>query len=83
MSSVLELHKSNIWFDDGNIVLQAEDTVFRVYKGVLACHSVIFKDMFDLPQPNEVQRYDGCELVVIPESSQDLEIFLKALLCPR
>lgn len=41
------------WFFDGSIVLVAECTMFRVHKAFLARHSVFFRDMFSLPQPQE------------------------------
>ena len=39
------------WFMDGSVVLFAQDTMFRVHKSFIARHSVIFRDMFSLPQP--------------------------------
>ncbi|KZP13428.1 hypothetical protein FIBSPDRAFT_936380 [Athelia psychrophila] len=38
------------WLDDGNIVIQAEKTQFKVHRS-LAAHSPIFKDVFLMPQP--------------------------------
>ena len=39
------------WFEDGTVILVAQDVQFRVYKGILAYHSPIFSDMFSLPPP--------------------------------
>lgn len=39
------------WYDDGNIVLQAELKQFRIHRSILSANSVIFKDMFSLAQP--------------------------------
>ena len=41
----------SVWYADGNVVLIAESTSFRVHKSVLARHSEFFHDMFNLPQP--------------------------------
>jgi hypothetical protein len=70
-----------VWFEDGNIVLQAEDTVFRVHKGFLASNSSVFHTMLALPQPVDLgdETYGGCSLVQMPESSYDLGEFLQAL----
>jgi hypothetical protein len=46
----LERH-SDLWFDDGSVICQAEDTLFKVHMSQLARHSVCFRDMFSLPQP--------------------------------
>ncbi|THH03472.1 hypothetical protein EW145_g6228 [Phellinidium pouzarii] len=40
-----------VWFCDGSIVLVVRDTMFLVHKTILARHSIIFRDMFSLPQP--------------------------------
>ena len=39
------------WFDDGTIVLVAGDIEFKVYARPLVGHSLVFKDMLSLPQP--------------------------------
>lgn len=44
---------AEFWFTDGSIVLVAQSTMFRVHKTFLSRHSVIFRDMFSLPQPAE------------------------------
>jgi hypothetical protein len=49
-STQLERH-SDLWFDDGSIICQAENTLFKVHMSQLARHSVCFRDMFSLPQP--------------------------------
>ncbi|EMD34252.1 hypothetical protein CERSUDRAFT_97510 [Gelatoporia subvermispora B] len=51
------------WFDDGNIILIAEDQGFRVYRGLLSRHSQVFRDMFCIPQPNAAETLDGCPIV--------------------
>ncbi|KAF9558728.1 hypothetical protein CPC08DRAFT_724361 [Agrocybe pediades] len=45
--------KPHLWFDDGNVVLQAEKTVFRVHKSVLGFNSTFFSDFFSTPLPGE------------------------------
>lgn len=42
---------AEFWYSDGNIILVARDVEFRVFKGILAEHSPVFRDMFSLPQP--------------------------------
>lgn len=36
---------NDVWFDDGNVILQAESTLFKVYRGILAQNSSVFHDM--------------------------------------
>ncbi|OBZ74901.1 hypothetical protein A0H81_05169 [Grifola frondosa] len=68
-----------IWFDDGNIILIAGDTSFRVYKGLLAQRSEIFSDLFTVPQPLDAEEIDGCPVVRLSDSPQDLKYFLQII----
>lgn len=92
--SVLETHDGNlesqvehrseeVWFEDGNIVLRAQDVLFRVYKGILSRESPVFMDLFKLPQPEqqkEVHEESGCPVVEVQEKAEDMEMFLTVLL---
>jgi len=70
-----------LWFDDGNLILQAEQSLFKVYRGFLAARSSVFRDMFAFPPPAEGNAtYDGCTLVFLYDSAVDLAYFLKAIL---
>ncbi|KAI1781969.1 hypothetical protein LXA43DRAFT_1105016 [Ganoderma leucocontextum] len=68
-----------VWYEDGNIVLIAGKTVFRLYKGVLASVSPVFKDMFSWAKPNVVSEnstIDGCPVIRLADSPTDLRHFL-------
>ena len=69
------------WFEDGTVALTARDVAFKVFKSPLAEHSPVFKDMFTCPQPelDDDSMCDGCPVVHIPDSPQDLRPFLKAM----
>ncbi|KAF9011980.1 hypothetical protein BDQ17DRAFT_1298357 [Cyathus striatus] len=77
--------RSSLWFDDGNIVLQAGDTQFRVYRGMLTRHSTVFADMFSIPQPSHTHTsddsdvVDGCPVVHLSDAAGDMEYVLSAL----
>ncbi|KAK7008224.1 BTB domain-containing protein [Favolaschia claudopus] len=73
---------SEIWRPDGNVVLQAEDTQFRVHWSVLALHSSVFSDMQDLPQPADQPTVEGCPVVNLPDEAGDVEILLTVLYSP-
>ncbi|KLO08386.1 hypothetical protein SCHPADRAFT_610385 [Schizopora paradoxa] len=38
-----------LWFPDGNVVLATDTFLFKVHKSLLAVHSSVFRDMFELP----------------------------------
>ncbi|KAF7314944.1 BTB domain-containing protein [Mycena indigotica] len=72
-----------LWFADGNIILQAGNTQFRLYKGILAARSPIFRDMLALPQPPEAELVDGCPVVEMHDDSAELAIFFSAIFIPQ
>lgn len=67
------------WFDDGNIILQAEGKQFRVFRGILAASSSVFGDMFTIPQPTDEKLVGGCPVVHLSDTAEDLHHVLKAL----
>ncbi|KII91851.1 hypothetical protein PLICRDRAFT_136362 [Plicaturopsis crispa FD-325 SS-3] len=71
--------RSEPWFEDGNIVLEANSLQFRVHRGVLCAQSPVFRDMFQIGQPaaNEPM-VEGCPLVYMPDQGQDVMHVLKA-----
>lgn len=66
------------WFDSGDVILQAEDVQFRVHREMLARHSNVFRDMFNIPQgenTNERVIHD-CPVVPVSEMSSEIEYIL-------
>ncbi|KAF8957728.1 hypothetical protein BDZ97DRAFT_1737158 [Flammula alnicola] len=66
----------DIWFEDGNIILQADNIQFRVHRSVLSNHSNFFKDLFMVPQPERELMTDNCSLVKMPDAAQDWQNLL-------
>ena len=78
-----QIKRSDPWFDDGTIVIQAGDTQFRAYRGILTVCSPIFHDMFSIPQPPTGEDYvEGCPVVHVSDSAEDWKYVLRAL-CER
>ena len=78
------IRSQDVWYDDGNVVIQTENTVFKVFRGILASNSTVFADMFSVPQPTSApitgpDMYDSCPLVQIYDTSEDTKHFLKAI----
>jgi len=71
--------RSDIWRDDGNVVLQAETTQFRVHWSVLSLHSTFFRDMRSLPQPADQPTVEGCPVIELHDSAADVKHLLNAL----
>lgn len=63
-----------------HINYKAESTQFRVYRGILTANSPLFADLFSVPQPLEnTNLVEGCTVIILQDSVQDLTYFLKAL----
>lgn len=69
----------SVWFADGNIVLKAGTSLFKVYQGILCRESQLFKDIFSLPQPTAEETYEGCRMLTVHESAEDMELFLSTM----
>jgi hypothetical protein len=69
----------DVWFDDGNLVIQAEEKSFRVYRGILSFASSVFRDMLSLAVLKESEAIDGCPVVRVSDSAADVSFFLKSL----
>jgi len=77
----------DLWFSDGSVILQAQRTQFRVHMSLLSRRSLFFHDMFSLPQPLNTRTNsatattsaEGCPLVILHDSPEDLSNLLIAL----
>ncbi|KAF7297632.1 BTB domain-containing protein [Mycena kentingensis (nom. inval.)] len=68
-----------LWWDDCGLVIQAENTLYRVSRDFLASHSPVFRDMLLLPSPQDAETFEGCPLVHLPDSEEDITAFFSAL----
>ena len=77
--------RSRIWFEDGNIVLQAENVQFKFYKGLLAMYSPFFEGAFSVPQPtvvSDADAVDGCQMIRLQDTAADVEYLLSYIIEP-
>lgn len=86
MDVVSRIRDEEFWFEDGSVVLATSDIEFRVYKGVLADYSPVFRDMFTLPQPTSLSTIGGnpaeltadpCSVVHLSDHPGDLKHVLR------
>ncbi|VDC03650.1 unnamed protein product [Peniophora sp. CBMAI 1063] len=81
------------WFDDGSVVVQVEDVLFRLHKSLLSAQSSYFRDLFagQISQPTDYDAGSGdtLPLYVLPEgdlkitSVYDVEELLDVLTKPH
>ncbi|KAJ7668681.1 hypothetical protein DFH06DRAFT_982295 [Mycena polygramma] len=71
---------TELWFHDGSVVLQAENTQFRVHWSVLSIRSPVFRDHAQtLCEPPECDIVDGCPCIIPGPATPDVAIILRAL----
>ncbi|PIL26653.1 hypothetical protein GSI_11278 [Ganoderma sinense ZZ0214-1] len=75
---------ADMWFEDGNVIVIAQNIAFRFHKGVLSHHSQVFRDLFLVPQPSSsdaspIDTLDGCPVVRVSDTSYDFKELLRAL----
>ncbi|KAF8209440.1 hypothetical protein K438DRAFT_1811046 [Mycena galopus ATCC 62051] len=68
-----------LWFSDGGIVVRAEKSLFRVSRAVLAARSPVFRDMLSFTQPPDAEKIEGCPVVELPDSAEDVACFFRAI----
>ncbi|KAJ7684253.1 hypothetical protein DFH06DRAFT_1072821 [Mycena polygramma] len=83
VQSIPPKHVEDLWFEDGNIVIQAGNSQYRVFRGILAAHSPVFANLFGLPQPADSELVDGCPFVQLPDPDAEVTPFLKAIFDPE
>ncbi|KAL1752185.1 hypothetical protein FB107DRAFT_293344 [Schizophyllum commune] len=73
-------HDPDLWFKDGNLVVQVTPRLFRLHRGILASHSNFFRDMVQFPESSEQDMYDEVPLVVLhDDDARDVVHFFKAI----
>ena len=81
-STIVLQKDAHVYLDDGNIVLVAGMTCFRVHRSLLAKYSPIFRDMFSLPQPEDQEMYDGVPMVELQDDPDILRALLRVIYEP-
>ncbi|KAH9887005.1 hypothetical protein C8Q73DRAFT_714271 [Cubamyces lactineus] len=69
----------DLWFEDGNVIVVAGDTEFRLFKGPLVAHSLVFEEMLSLPHPKlgSAPVDKSSPVICLNESPVKLKFFLR------
>ncbi|KAK7062392.1 BTB domain-containing protein [Favolaschia claudopus] len=72
-----------LWFPHADLILRAENSLFRVYSGILEARSSVFRDMVAFPQPSQPESgenvLDGHPVVRLHDLANEVEVFLRAI----
>ncbi|KAI1786586.1 hypothetical protein LXA43DRAFT_51311 [Ganoderma leucocontextum] len=69
----------DFWFDDGNIVIIADRTCFRIHRSVLARHSDVLADRLGLEHGPRDNTADGCPVIHVADSARSFKGLLSLL----
>lgn len=69
--------QSDPWYEDGNVILQAEQMQFKVHKSILAGYSIVFKDMFVIGHVDSAAEDSSCPTIHMSDAAKDLQIILR------
>lgn len=61
------------------MVLIAGGVAFKIHKGILSLKSAIFNDLFSMAHLTPDDQFDGCPIVHLTDSAEDIEEVLKVL----
>ncbi|KAK0207859.1 hypothetical protein DFS33DRAFT_387460 [Desarmillaria ectypa] len=69
------------WLEEGDVVLKAESTIFRITRGILVYHSPVLLQMIlqGNPDPTSETVISGCRVIKVDDSAVDWYHFLKAI----
>jgi hypothetical protein len=80
VQDVPELQRvEDLWFEDGTLVLQAESSIFRIYKSILSIKSSVLRGILSKSQNQQDGLIEDCPVVRLDDSAEDLTDFLKAI----
>lgn len=72
----LKARNDKLWFSDGNVILTAEGSSFKLHCGILERHSPVFKELLGAKRVDE-ESVGGCRVVHIQEDG----CMLSEILC--
>ncbi|OSX59127.1 hypothetical protein POSPLADRAFT_1078783, partial [Postia placenta MAD-698-R-SB12] len=67
------------WFDDGNLVLSAQGTTFRVHASLLSRQSAVLQQLCADALTSAERKISGCPVLFLQESSHDVAVLLSIL----
>ncbi len=71
---------ADFWLGDGNLIILAGDTAFRVYNGLLVKKSTVFAALLSTSSSNATETFGGCSIVRLSDYPEDLADFLQYLM---
>ena len=64
------------WYSDGSVVLQAEDTQFRVHKSIMSECSPVLKTLLEAQTDQKVPTVEGCPILYLDDTKENIEYLI-------
>jgi hypothetical protein len=78
--SSVSMPSTSVWYDDGNLLIKVETTLFKVHRSILASRSTVFESMLASIQQSGSSRLEQCPIITLhADSSKDMVHALKAI----
>ncbi|KAF8181958.1 hypothetical protein K438DRAFT_1767686 [Mycena galopus ATCC 62051] len=81
-SSLATFERGSVWYDDGNLIVQAGPLIFRVFRGMLAELSPLLQELLSPQKLSTYDIFEGCPVLVVPHHATDVAHFLAAVFNP-
>lgn len=72
----------SLWYEDGNVIIIADSTLFRVHQSMLSRRSPVFKALISLADRSDDERVnskDACLKITIDDAKEDVERLIPSL----
>lgn len=75
----------DLWLEDGDVVLAAGNTRYKLNASHLACHSSRFRAMFmetalEMKVSGTYEDCDGCPLYTLPHEAEEVTLMLRRMM---
>lgn len=83
-TSTATAKSEDVWFDDGDLVLQTDDAHFRVHSLLMIKFSPVLEGILRATFASKsFEKIDGCPAIRLHDKGGDLRTLLHALYTPR
>lgn len=72
-----------LWYPDGNLIIHAGASIFRVFRGILAEKSPVLEGLLSPRSLETFAVLDGCPVLTVSYASDEITHFLAAIFKPR
>ncbi|KAJ6505301.1 hypothetical protein C8R45DRAFT_894582 [Mycena sanguinolenta] len=74
---------SSLWFDDGNLIVQAGPLIFRIFRVMLAKLSPVLEELLTPQKLFSYDVFEGCLVLSVSDDGADVTHFLSAIFNPN